>query len=89
MRQKTLADSGFERFRKTTRRERFLAEMEQVIPWQRLCKVIKPYYSVPKGAGRPPVGLERMLRIHFLQHWFNLSDPAGLSGCNLAGRLWF
>jgi len=76
MRQKTLADNGFERFRKTTRREKFLAEMEQVIPWQRLCKVIKPYYSVPKGAGRPPVGLERMLRIHFLQHWFNLSDPA-------------
>lgn len=76
MRQKTLADSGFERFRKTTRREKFLAEMEQVIPWQKLCKVIKPYYSVPKGAGRPPVGLERMLRIHFLQHWFNLSDPA-------------
>jgi IS5 family transposase len=41
-----------------------------------LCKVIKPYYAVPRGAGRPPVGLERMLRIHFLQHWFNLSDPA-------------
>jgi len=76
MRQKTLAENGFERFRKTTRRERFLAEMEQVIPWRKLCKVIKPYYSVPKGAGRPPVGLERMLRIHFLQHWFNLSDPA-------------
>ena len=76
MRQKTLAENGFERFRKTTRRERFLAEMEQVIPWRDLCKAIKPYYSVPKGAGRPPVGLERMLRIHFLQHWFNLSDPA-------------
>jgi len=39
-------------------------------------KVIKPFYPKPKGAGRPPIGLERMLRIHFLQHWFNLSDPA-------------
>lgn len=68
MRQQTLADSGFEQFRKTTRRERFLAEMEQVIPWHRLCKVIRPYYSVPEGAGHPPVRLELMLRIHFLQH---------------------
>ena len=76
MRQQTLADEGFERFRKPTRRDQFLAEMEAVIPWQDLCKVIKPFYPKPKGAGRPPVGLERMLRIHFLQHWFNLSDPA-------------
>lgn len=76
MRQRTLADSGFERFRKTTRREQFLAEMDQVIPWRDLCAVIKPFYPVPKGAGRPPVGLERMLRVHFLRHWFNLSDPA-------------
>lgn len=76
MRQQTLADEGFERFRKPTRRDQFLAEMEAVIPWRDLCKVIKPFYPKPKGAGRPPVGLERMLRIHFLQHWFNLSDPA-------------
>ena len=76
MRQRTLADEGFEKFRKPTRRERFLNEMEQIIPWRDLCKVIKPFYPKPQGAGRPPVGLERMLRIHFLQHWFNLSDPA-------------
>jgi len=76
MRQQTLADEGFERFRKPTRRDQFLAEMEAVIPWRDLCKVIKPFYPRPKGAGRPPVGLERILRIHFLQHWFNLSDPA-------------
>lgn len=76
MRQHTLADESFERFRKPTRRDQFLAEMEDIIPWRDLCKVIKPFYPVPKGAGRPPVGLERMLRIHFLQHWFNLSDPA-------------
>jgi IS5 family transposase len=76
MRQRTLADEGFEKFRKPTRREQFLDEMDQIIPWRELCKVIKPFYPKPKGAGRPPVGLERMLRIHFLQHWFNLSDPA-------------
>ena len=50
MRQKTLADTGFERFRKTTRREQFLAEMDQVIPWRDLCKVIKPFYPKPTGA---------------------------------------
>jgi IS5 family transposase len=50
--------------------------MDQIIPWRDLCKVIKPFYPKSKGAGRPPVRLERMLRIHFLQHWFNLSDPA-------------
>lgn len=76
MRQKTLADSSFERYRKPTRREQFLVEMDQVIPWRDLCKVIKPFYPKPKGAGRAPIGLERMLRIHFLQHWFKLSDPA-------------
>lgn len=76
MRQQSLADEGFERYRKPTRRDQFLAEMDQIIPWRELCKVIKPFYPKPKGAGRRPIGLERMLRIHFLQHWFNLSDPA-------------
>lgn len=76
MRQQSLADEGFERYRKPTRRDQFLAEMDQIIPWRDLCKFIKPFYPKPKGAGRRPVGLERMLRIHFLQHWFNLSDPA-------------
>jgi len=78
MRQQTLAGNGFERFRKQTRRETFLLEMDQIFPWRDLCKVIKPFYPKVKrnGAGRPPVGVERMLRIHFLQHWFNLSDPA-------------
>lgn len=58
-----------------TRRERFLAEMDQVIPWQRLIALIEPYYKKP-GRGRRPLGLEKMLRIYFLQHWFDLSDPA-------------
>ncbi len=75
MKQMTLAASGFERYGKTTRRAAFLAEMERVVPWSALCALIEPVYPKP-GKGRPPVGVERMLRIHFLQHWFNLSDPA-------------
>ena len=76
MRQATLASAtGFERYVKTTRRAAFLAEMEQVVPWRELCALIEPVYPKP-GHGRPPVGLERMLRIYFLQQWFNLSDPA-------------
>lgn len=69
------AGSGFERYAKATRRAAFLAEIDEVVPWARLCALIEPHY--PKaGAGRPPIPLERMLRVHFLQHWFNLSDPA-------------
>jgi IS5 family transposase len=76
MKQRTLATmNGFERYSKKTRRAAFLEEMEQVVPWAELCALIERYY--PKaGNGRQPVGLERMLRIYFLQQWFNLSDPA-------------
>jgi IS5 family transposase len=67
--------TGFERYTKKTRRAQFLEEMEQVVPWAKLGALIEPHY--PKaGGGRPPVGVERMLRIYFLQQWFNLSDPA-------------
>ena len=76
MRQKTFAESGFETYRKATRREQFLDDMDQVVPWSELCAVIEPFYPRPSGAGRRPVGVERMLRIHFLQHWFALSDPS-------------
>jgi len=70
----TFSAAGFERYGKTTRRAAFLAEMERVVPWPALGALIEPAY--PKaGNGRPPVGLERMLRIYFLQQWFNLSDP--------------
>jgi len=75
--QLTLATSDFERYRKPTRREKFLAEMNTVVPWAELVAVIEPYY--PKATsvgGRPAVGLERMLRMHCLQLWFDLSDPA-------------
>lgn len=76
MKQQTLAvaaDQTFESYRKPTRRDEFLKTMEAIVPWTALCDVIEPHY--PKaGNGRPPIGLERMLRIHFLQHWFNLAD---------------
>ena len=75
MKQLTLATVGFERYAKVTRRAAFLAEMERVVPWSALCALIEPFYPKP-GNGRPPVGVERMLRIYFLQQWFNLSDPA-------------
>jgi len=67
--------TGFERYTKKTRRAIFLEEMEQVVPWRELCALVEPHYPKP-GNGRPPVGVERMLRIYFLQLWFNLSDPA-------------
>jgi IS5 family transposase len=75
-RQKTLANAStaFEKYKKSTKREKFLAEMKRVVPWKELYSPIEPFYPKP-GKGRPPIGLERMLRIHFLQSWFNLSDP--------------
>jgi IS5 family transposase len=76
MRQKTFSEEGFEKHRKKTRREQFLEDMDQIVPWKDLAAAIAPHYPQPKGAGRRPIGVERMLRIHFLQHWFNLSDPA-------------
>lgn len=75
MSQPTFAALAFANKKKKTRREEFLEEMDQVVPWAQLLKVIRKYY--PKaGNGRPPLGLEKMLRIYFLQQWFNLSDPA-------------
>ena len=72
--QRTFAGIAWSQKGKVTRREQFLAEMDAVIPWTRLLALIEPYY--PKaGQGRQPLGLEKMLRIYFLQQWFNLSDP--------------
>ena len=67
--------TGFEQYTRKTRRAIFLEEMEQVVPWGELCALVEPHYPKP-GNGRRPVGVERMLRIYFLQQWFNLSDPA-------------
>ena len=81
MKQQTLAmaadqAAGFERYRRRTRRETFLETMESIVPWAALCAVIEPHYYNRKQMGRPPVGLERMLRMYFVQHWFNLADEA-------------
>src|ERR1051325_5314422 len=60
---------------KSTRKRKFLQEMDRVVPWSALVELIEPYY--PQGrTGRPPFALETMLRLHFLQQWFTLSDPA-------------
>ena len=80
MKQQTLSvaadqNAGFERFRRPTRRDQFLATMERLVPWAALCELIEPHYPKP-GNGRPPVGLQRMLRMYFVQHWFNLADEA-------------
>lgn len=75
MRQQTLAQGSFEKYGRKTRREKFLEEAEQIMPWSELLSLIEPYYPKP-GKGRPPIGLGIMLRVYFLQHWFNLSDPA-------------
>lgn len=75
MRQTSLAEGSFVKYKKVTRKEQFLNQMDQIIPWKELSKAIEPHYPKPKGSGRRPVGIERMLRIHFMQHWFNLSDP--------------
>jgi IS5 family transposase len=72
--QLTLGDSGFERPRKTIRREVFLTQMERAMPWKKLTRVVDPVY--PKaGNGRQPYPLEQMLRIYCLQLWYNISDP--------------
>ena len=75
MRQTTLASQGsFEKFGRTSRREQFLSVMDGVVPWSELETLIEPHY--PKaGNGRQPVGLAILLRVYFLQQWFNLSDP--------------
>ena len=74
--QQTFAEASFEQYRKSARRERFLDEMNRVVPWAELVAVIEPVYPKAEGPGRPPVGIERMLRVLCLQQWFNLSDPA-------------
>ncbi|MEO6546099.1 MAG: IS5 family transposase [Nitrospiraceae bacterium] len=76
MPQQTFAEVSFEQYRKPTRRERFLDEMNRVVPWAELVAAIEPVYPKAEGPGRPPVGVERLLRLHCLQQWFTLSDPA-------------
>jgi IS5 family transposase len=75
MNQISFADAEYAGKRKKTRREVFLEEMEQVVPWKALLKLIEPHYPVA-GRGRRPYPLESILRVHLMQNWFALSDPA-------------
>lgn len=75
MDQQTFGDADFANKGKTTRKERFLAEMEQVVPWSGLVKLVAPFYP-EAGNGRRPYPLATMLRVHLMQNWFSLSDPA-------------
>jgi IS5 family transposase len=75
MSQMSFGDAEYAGKRKKTRREVFLEEMEQVVPWKSLLSLIEPFYPVA-GRGRHPYPLETMLRVHLMQNWFGLSDPA-------------
>ena len=77
MKQMSLGESGYERKTKRTRKREFLDEMNLVVPWAELVALIAPHApALGAKGGRPPFAVETMLRIHFLQQWFNLSDPA-------------
>src|SRR3954447_11014514 len=72
-RQESFAEAEYAGKKRQTRRDKFLAEMEQVVPWARLVERLRQLYR--KGnRGRPPIGLERMLRVYFVQQWYGLSD---------------
>jgi IS5 family transposase len=75
MSQMSFGDAEYRGKRKQTRREKFLAEMEQVVPWDSLLALIEPFYPVA-GRGRHPYPIATMLRVHLMQNWFSLSDPA-------------
>src|SRR5665213_1052195 len=75
MKQMSLASTGFELVTKRTRKREFLDEMNLVVPWAELVALIEPHAPAGK-TGRPPVAVATMLRIHFMQQWFGLSDPA-------------
>ena len=74
--QMTFSEVEYASKKRLTRRDRFLAEMEGVVPWSRLLAVIEPHYPTSGRRGRPPIGLERMLRMYFVQNWYGLADEA-------------
>ena len=76
MKQTTFASLSYQSKKKQTRRERFLAEMDQVVPWAQLIALIEPHYSNKGRRRRTPMPLQSMLRIYFMQQWYAMSDPA-------------
>ena len=76
MKQQSFAGLEYAGKKRTTRREKFLGEMERVVPWSRLIALVEPQYPKSGRVGRPPIGVARMLRMYFLQQWYSLSDEA-------------
>jgi transposase, IS5 family len=76
MRSDSFSDAGFVKSCKKTSEQQFLEEMQTDIPWKELTEAIEPIYLKSEGSGLTPIGIESMLRIYFLQHWLNFSDPA-------------
>jgi hypothetical protein len=74
--QRSFAQAEYDKKKKRIRRELFLEKMEQVVPWDRLAEVIEPHYPKAGRRGHPPIGLERMLRMYFVQQWYGLADEA-------------
>ena len=95
--QLSFAQAEYAGEKKTTGRDKFLSEMNQVAPWARLVELVRPHYPAGKR-GRPPMGIEKMLRVYFLQQWHGLADEAledtiydsqamrGFAGIDLGGR---
>lgn len=73
--QRSFASNDFDIYRRKTRKQEFLETMDRIIPWDRLVKLIEPYYPNPVSSGRRPIELKKMLKIHFLQQWYDISDP--------------
>lgn len=76
MNQRSFASAEYAMKKKRTRREKFLADMERVVPWSRLIAVIEPLYPTSGRVGRQPIGVPRMLRMYCLQQWYGLADEA-------------
>lgn len=74
--QKSFSQAEYEAKKKLTRRDIFLAKMEQIVPWSRLIAVVEPHYPKSGKRGRPPIGIERILRMYFIQQWYGLADMA-------------
>jgi IS5 family transposase len=74
--QQTFTDEEYSKRKRSSRRESFLTSMDRLVPWQALIALIEPYYPASGRRGRQPIGIEAMLRMYFLQIWFNMADEA-------------
>lgn len=86
MKQSTFASLAWQGKKRATRKELFLRQMQQCIPWSRLLAVIEPHYPKAGRRGGQPMGMQVMLRMYLMQQWFNLSDPA-MARCPLRDRI--